>query len=165
MALRIELENLWRRLSTRFKARRSGEEDEGYPVLLPKVQPITNFDELAKELLLEVVGTVTRAVAGGAGLSSSLTVPDGERWTLFAWKASRTGGDGTLTQALVHGASTSNYVVVYTQAAASAIAVQSKELTFPYVLDQGMGLMVYCDALTGDSTWQVTAYYAKEEAF
>lgn len=89
MSLRIERENLWRRLSTRFKARRSGEEDEGYVVILPTVQPTTDFDELAKEP--QCLADASVDLSGG-GLVVIWTVPAGKRWTLKGFHKGTTVG-------------------------------------------------------------------------
>lgn len=96
MGLRIELERLWKRLQTRFKARRKTDtdpEDPDHPVLLETVQPITDFDELAKE------GKVINSTAdlSGGGNVTVFTVPDGKRWRILHLRKAATDGTVPLT--------------------------------------------------------------------
>lgn len=100
MGLRIELENLWRRLITRFKARRKTDtdlEDPDYPVLLETVQPITNFDELAKDTKAYQDATAS-ILAGATTWTELFTVPAGKRWKLLSIAANRSSGDNTIDQ-------------------------------------------------------------------
>ena len=89
MPLRIELENLWRRLANRFKARTRGEEDEGYPVLLETLQPITDFDVLAQDVKIE---HHTIAVAA-TGYLSLFTCPAGKRYQIHSYRVYDDGND------------------------------------------------------------------------
>lgn len=160
LALRIELEELWRRLSVRFKARRAGDEDEGYPVILPTVQPVTDFDELAKIYQSENVGTMERTAVAGTGRVQAYQIPEGKRYHIYAISLTRTSGDGTLDHLYVEDGFPTR---IWNQAAASTI--QTNLLPIPVILDEGQLLSVNVAVITGDSVWNVVLYYAEEDAF
>jgi len=160
MPLRIELENLWNRLSTRFKARREGEVDEGYPVLLDTLQPVTNFDELAKEWNAEKVGDFTRLAAAGAGTVIAYTIPDGKRLSIRAFAIVRTAGDGTISAIYVR--DTADILCAIQTAGAN---FQPGLLTQDIIADEGMIIAVEVAAISTDSTWDVRFYYIDEDAF
>ena len=81
MPLRIELERIWKRLQTRFKARRKTDtdpDDPDHPILLETIQPTTDADIL---LMNPVAYTSTKDISG-AGYVIFYTVPQGQRWKL-----------------------------------------------------------------------------------
>ena len=101
-------------------------------------------------------GDWTRATASGAGRTNILKVPDWERIILYQIHATRTGGDGTLTNLYIVSRSETNEVLLHDQSASSAINTYEGQLAFPIVMDRDMGVQAYCNALSSDSTWKVT---------
>lgn len=162
MGLRIELEQIWKRLQTRFKARRKTDtdpEDPAHPILIETVQPITDADELLKEYDVEEFA-IARLAATGAGLQLVAEVPEGKRWHVFGITILRLTGDGTMTTLWIRG--TGDHQIV-TQGAAQGVATNMMPQVA--VMDEGMNVSFYCDAITGDSTWAGRVYRAEEDAF
>ena len=100
-------------------------------------------------------GDFTRAAAGGAGYTNTLQVPKGERVVITGLAITRTGGDGTLIEALARNRTNSLECRIMNQSAAASLYVRPVDLGFPLILDQDMGIRCYVDALTSDSTWQL----------
>lgn len=101
-------------------------------------------------------GDFTRAVAGGAGVTNILTVPEWERIIVESISVARVSGDGTLTLLNAISRSGGNEVNLRSQTAASGIYLNESVLGFPHVFDRDMGIQAYCNALTGDTVWKVT---------
>lgn len=164
MALRIEKEDLWRKLQTRFKARTRADPSIEAPELLLELQPVTDFDELAKETDLYVLGSITRATASGAGQTTVATVPDDKKMTVQAISVIRQSGDGTLTNLyFVDKGAAAGQAQLFTQAAAANL--HTLVLAQPIPLDAGFGINAYCDALTGDTAWNVNLVCQVEDAY
>lgn len=156
MTLRIELERLWKRLQTRFKARRKTDtdiDDPEHPILLETVQPITNFDELAK---IPVASRVARDISAGAGATVAyFTVPQGERWTLkFFYKEGTTAN--TQTRVNIDGQD-ANISVLGTTNAAQAL--------YDLVLEEGDFIGLRTTGDVGDNARTCDLIYVKEDAF
>lgn len=166
MPLRIELENLWKRLSTRYKARRKTDtdpEDPEHPILLETLQPVTDFDELAKDYNLELKGTIARTSGAGTGITSTLVVPDGERWHVSAIDIITTAGDGTLTTMYAVAKGGTPTLPIDVQAA--SVNFNTHLLPHVIVLDEGMGIAALVSAISTDSSWTVRVLGSKEDAF
>lgn len=154
MPLRIELEDLWRRLATRYKARRSGEEDEGYPVLLETLQPVTDFDELAKETKIEIE---TVSIDSQAAFTF-FTVPLGKRWRLKVMRAARVAGDYQFSQFLAFDGSTSIPLYNCANSNDETTLFEGQEIIIP----EGWTIQIYFPA--GSSTGNYTARLLIEES-
>lgn len=164
LVLRIELENLWRRLTVRFKARTKSDEDPDdpqYPLLLETVQPITDFDELAKQWDINEF-TAARTHVSGSGYEQVCMVPQGKKWHVRTVQIVRTAGDMTLSQLLLVKGGTREVSIV-DQAAASAIVTNL--LPQDIVMNEGSELRMFCVAVAADTTWNIDVYRAEEDAF
>lgn len=161
MPLRIERENLWRRLATRFKARTAGEEDEPYPVILETLQPTTNFDTLAieskaiKEALLSVTGTGAKLIQ---------TVPDGKRWTILHVVAYLVTGTWTFDRIEVRDLSEGSTQAFDIQAAGVTI-LESTLLGCRLPLEEGDQIGIGVDAYTGTGNAGMILWVLEEDAF
>ena len=163
MSLRVELEALWNRIAERFKARTEvpyDEVDEGKYVELKKsIQPITNVDEVAREFDVQDLGNVARLAASGAGSTSGITVTAGERWYIRALRFARQAGDGTLTEMNIWRGSE----VLAIQVITAAASPNSEILAQDAVLEEGMQVAAYVNAISTDSNWDVTALIARDK--
>ena len=93
MPLRIELDRLWTRIQDRFKARTRVSEDDIHPFLEENVQPITDFDELAKD---HHIYSNTVDISAASGYTALWQVPAGKKWTVFGVKVPSTTGSTSL---------------------------------------------------------------------
>lgn len=157
MPLRIEREDLWKRLATRFKARIAGEEDEGYPVILDTLQPVTDFDELAKE---QIIAIQTMPISG-VGSVLYWTVPKGERWTLKVLRVAQSTGDYTFTQVLLASAVGSIPILQVSASTDELTMFEGQEI----VAIEGWTISVYFDAGTSPGNVTARLLYDKEDAF
>lgn len=89
MVLRILKEELWKRLSTRFDAKTRMDEDDPFPGLEERVQPVTDFDELAREVKVD---RVVVDLSGGGNVPL-FTVPKGKRWRIHHLRKPTTVGN------------------------------------------------------------------------
>lgn len=163
MSLRVELEALWNRIAERFKARTEVPYDEvgegKYVELKKSIQPVTDIDAVAREYDVQDLGNVGRLTASGAGSTEGITVTAGERWYIRALRFARQNGDGTLTEMNVWRGSEVLAIKVITAAASP----NSEILAQDAVLEEGMQIAAYCNALTSNSDWDVTALIAREK--
>ena len=164
MVLRIELENLWRRLAVRFKAHAKSDtdpNDPAYPILLETLQPVTNFDDLLKTATISRI-TVERTAVAGAGYATGNTpIPAGKRWQILAISVLRASGDGTLSQFRVLDGTRS--CVIY---AVTATATPNTEmLSQPVPMEEGWDIQAYVAAITGDTVWTFDFLHYEEDAY
>ena len=159
MPLRIELEDLWRRLATRFKARTAGEEDEPYPVILDTVQPVTSFDDLAREgknitETYEVTGT---------GWASVYTVPQGKRLELRRLHIYQAGGDYTFTGC--RHMDVSETVSMRLFADIGAATDHYADVNPEQVMEQGDVIQVNFNAGTAPGDYAILIHVIEEDAY
>lgn len=120
MPLRIEAEELWRRLQVRFKARLRADvdiEDPPFPILLETLQPVTDFDALAKEHKIVFDANVDMT-SGAPHLIAE--VPAGKRWQpIVIRKAGSTGvhdcfivDDSEATECVIDAGSTAAFIIL-----------------------------------------------------
>lgn len=149
MPLRIEREDLWKRLATRFKARVSGEEDEGYPVLLDTLQPVTDFDELAKTQKI-VLSTVS---IDAQSAFTFFTVPQGKRHRLKVMRAARVAGDYQFSQFLLGDGSVSLPIFLCSASNDETTLFEGQEVIIP----EGWEISIYFPAgtVTGNYTARI----------
>lgn len=163
MGLRIELEEIWRRLQTRFKARTKTDtdpEDPDHPILIETLQPITNIDELLMEHKVAVVSGVAGTASGWV---TFFTVPDGKRWHVKAVHAQRTTGDRTI---LIFGVDDKDGNSINIESFTAGSVYESGMLPSPLTLDE-KAVIKYNFTAAGSSngTWTGRALIAEEDAF
>jgi len=162
--LRIELENLWRRLATRFKARtRVPPEERGeYPELLQTLQPITNFDEVARQPKVKVVSAYD---PGSTGNKTLFIVPAGKRWHIRSCFAEReTGATLTISRVVVLDFSEGNAESIleyFTAATEHSTLFDGQSI----ILDEYDTLQVFLAAYTAGDTLSGNCLIEEEDAF
>jgi len=168
MVKRILKEEIWKKLTDRFKAYITIDKEQ--PKLLEEVQPITDIDELLKEYSIGS-GTFARTAVAGTGVFSIWEPADRNRVRGFAFE--RVSGDGTIDEVYVHrvGALATRVRILIQTAAANAYsnvgaAFPVATLSQDIVLDPNYcGLSVQCAAISTDTVWNRYIYRTLEEAF
>lgn len=161
MGLRIEKEDLWKRLAVRYLARIEAEEEDPWPILLKTLQPTTDFDELAKTVATVAQPDVTRLHASGSGWETIIICPEGKRWEVYAFQAYRTVGDMTVSAIATYGAGL--HCRLFTQGAASHF--YSDMMLTPIKLDEGDVIDMSCAAVAADTTWGIAVFRQEEDAY
>ena len=154
----IELYDLHDALRKRFNFKRPGP----FPLFLINVaQPVYEISEFIEEIKIDNLGSISRAAVDGAGQIVAVTIPDGERWDIYAMRLIRTAGDGTLTYLFVVDPDVGVTIPIYSQGASSGL--DTELLNPPVRLDSGQQVKAYVNAITADSSWNVYAYYRKRK--
>ena len=151
--LRIELERIWKRLQTRFKARRktdTDQDDPEHPILLETIQPITNADAL----LMEPLAFSTNIDISGAGYVAAHTVPEGKRWKLKqVTRQACTAASNVMT--------TIGGVLVQLTPAATTIQIEP----FDFYMDEGDDVGAVGTGNGADSARAVAIIVEEEDAY
>lgn len=160
MPLRIELEDLWRRLATRYKARTEGEEEAGYPVLLETLQPITNFDELKKE------SGETRAsgTSSGTGDLGIWTCPDGKKFALIHARISMGTSVCTFSGVKIRDLS-SGLGSFFLKSGLASVSAWENTFGYPIQFEEGDTIWIVIDGHTSPGTVNFHGWGVLEDAF
>ena len=124
------------------------------------VQPVTQADELLRELVLDIIW---EGDPGGTGWHYAGSVTDGERWKLHGFKAAMKTGGATLTTDKFRAfpSATQNIQLdAYT-----ATAEHSHLFAEPVPLDSGWDLQINVSAYTAGDIVILTGLYIKEKVF
>ena len=159
MTKRILKTLLWNRLFTRFKTE---DLEDDIATLLETVQPITNFDELTKEIKTDAVDLFVTPTTTPNMNYNIHTVPKGKRYKIYAIDIIRQYGDGTIDSVSVNDPD-GDPIVIFWAAAAAGISTKLLNLAIP--LDEGQMLMIHVDTITVISSWELRLYREEEDTW
>lgn len=157
--LRAELSNAYRRLYNKLRIKGASTSSAAPPHILPGVRIVTSLDELLR--VAKAVTFTTGDVAGG-GVIVGITVPQGKRWRLYAYRVSRTTGDHTITQVFVTDTSEGGSVLIQEETAGTSIFQVLPGSPIP--MDEGDSLSILL-ATGASGTWTTLCWVEEEDAF
>lgn len=152
-----------RRLEQRFKL------EDLYPEifqLLELVIPVTNIDELTKDLDIQTLAGIDTT---STGYKTLFTIPSGERWTLKVVRLLRTAGVAAQMSdiAITLPDSAVATPIPITSATGAASQTHRAGIGFPIdiSLDERDVLSAYCSTAEAASTFSAWCIYEKQLAF
>lgn len=125
---------------------------------IPIIFVSASYDELQKEYGVYQESVASRAAASGAGYATLITVPDNMRYHVRYIEADRSAGDGTFTVLRIEDKDGA-LIDIDTQVAAQDYMFDGVNFI---TLEEGDRIRAYVNAITGDSTWDVSWYGARE---
>lgn len=149
------------RLYQRYKVKPAG---YGGLVFLSRIiQPVTIVDDVVATPTLAQGDTATIAIGSGAVITV-LNVPDGKRWKVFSFDATRLTGDNTIEGIILNDASASLQHTIASITPASSYV--SGIYGHPFPLDQKDSIRLDMAAAgTATSTFRGTALVLEEDAY
>jgi len=151
--------DVWRRLYSRFLIEPLPALQGGQPDIATTIQPITNSDELLRDIKL--VNKTTSVT--GTGLFSSLVVPTGKRWNVFCYHIDILTGTMTIDACLLLDASQGLGLFLNEFTATQRFV--SGVLGHPLQMEEDDEFQPNVDTHSGTGNVQVRAWVAEEDAF
>lgn len=149
---------IWERLYTRFSLE-PGLPHANPPELLSFILPVTSADELLREYR----GRNPTGAVSGNDIIDVVTVPQGERWTLFAVVAARSTGTFDLDEFRILDASRNENVII--ESWTPATVHQVNPALWPLTIDEGDILRVEVANFVGAGNAILRMWHSTESAF